>query len=528
MRKVCLLVLAGSLLLLGGCSSNGGNGAGGDTLVFGRNRDAVNLDPALAPDGMSQSVVHLMLEGLTRYHKGSFKIEPALATSWSYDASGTKWVFVLRHGVKFQDGTPFDAAAVKFNIDRWRLRDNPYHKGGDFTYYESQFGGFPGVIRGVKVLAPDRVELDFTKPSAPLLANLAMPSFTMSSPTAIKNDGEGYSQQPVGTGPYQLAEWVKDDHITLKAYADYWGPKAKLATVILKDIPTPDSSLLSLQKGEIDGWEYPTPDSLVQIQKDPQLTVYHQPANNTMFLSMNESKKPFDNVLVRRAINEAIDAYAIVKHFYDPGAFVASEFLPPVVWPNGVKTAYPYDPADARKLLAQAGYEHGFSTTLWFMTTPRPYLPEPERVAEAIQADLKAIGVNAKLEGFEWSNYLYKVQDGQHNLALYGWTGDNGDPDNFLYVVLDKDSASPPGAQNISMWKNDDFHRLMLAAQTTVDPVKRASLYRQALAIVHDQAPVVPIAHTAPPTVYKASVHGYVPRPDVFQDFQDMYVGGSR
>jgi peptide/nickel transport system substrate-binding protein len=247
MRKICLLVFAGTLLLLGGCSSNGGNGAGGDTLVFGRNRDAVNLDPALAPDGMSQSVVHLMMEGLTRYHKGSFKVEPALATSWSYDPSGTKWVFVLRHGVKFQDGTPFDAAAVKFNIDRWRLRDNPYHMGGDFTYYESQFGGFPGVIRDVKVLAPDRVELDFTKPSAPLLANLAMPSFTMSSPTAIKNEGDGYSQQPVGTGPYHLAEWVKDDHITLKAYADYWGPKARLATVILKDIPTPDSSLLSLQ-----------------------------------------------------------------------------------------------------------------------------------------------------------------------------------------------------------------------------------------------------------------------------------------
>jgi peptide/nickel transport system substrate-binding protein len=266
----------------------------------------------------------------------------------------------------------------------------------------------------------------------------------------------------------------------------------------------------------------------VQIQKDAQLTVYHQPANNTMFLSMNESKQPFGNVLVRRAINEAIDADAIVKHFYDPGAFVASEFLPPVVWPNGVKTAYPYNPADARKLLAQAGFAHGFSTTLWFMTTPRPYLPEPERVAEAIQADLKAVGINAKLEGFEWSNYLYKVQDGQHNLALYGWTGDNGDPDNFLYTVLDKDSATPPGAQNISLWKNDDFHRLMLAAQTTVDPAKRASLYRQALAIVHDQAPVVPIAHTAPPTVYKKTVQGYVPRPDVFQDFQDMYVGGSR
>jgi peptide/nickel transport system substrate-binding protein len=523
MRKAVLALVGAFTVLLSACSGNSGNGAGSDTLVYGRNKDAVNLDPANAPDGMSQSVVHQMLEGLTRYQPGSFKIEPALATSWSFDRAGTKWVFVLRHDVKFQDGTPFDAAAVKFNVDRWRLKDNPYHKWGDFTYYESQFGGFPGVISDVKVLAPDKVEFDFSKPSAPLLANLAMPSFAMSSPTAIKNEGEQYAQQPVGTGPYQLAEWVKDDHITLKAFDGYWGPKAKIATVILKDIPTPDSSLLSLQKGEIDGWEYPTPESLPQIEKDPSLTVYHQPANNTMFLAMNETKQPFGNVLVRRAINEAIDADAIVKHFYDPGAFVATEFLPPVVWPAGVKTAYTYDPADARKLLAQAGFAKGFSTTLWFMTTPRPYLPEPERVAEAIQADLKAVGINATLEGFEWSNYLYKVQDGQHNLALYGWTGDNGDPDNFLYVQLDKDSATPPGAQNVCFWKDDDFHRLMLAAQTTIDPVKRASLYRQALGIVHDQAPLVPLAHTAPPTVMKKTVRGFVSRPDVFQDFDTMY-----
>jgi len=157
------------------------------------------------------------------------------------------------------------------------------------------------------------------------------------------------------------------------------------------------------------------------------------------------------------------------------------------------------------------------------MTTPRPYLPEPERVAEAIQADLKAIGINARLEGFEWGNYLYKLQDGQHNLALYGWTGDNGDPDNFLYVLLDKDSATPPGAQNVCFWKNDGFHRLMIEAQTTIDQSKRAALYRQALGIVRDQAPMVPLAHTAPPTVLKKTVKGFVPRPDTAQDFQDMF-----
>ena len=525
MRRAQIAALAAFIAVaLTGCSGGGGNGS---ALVYGRNKDAVTLDPALAPDGMSLSVLHNVMEGLTRYRPGSFSIEPALATSWSFDRAGTRWTFHLRHGVKFQDGTPFDAAAVKFNFDRWRLTGDPYHKGGDFSYYESQFGGFPGIIKDVKVVAPDAVEIDLTKPSAPLLANLAMPSFSISSPTAIKDEGEGYAEQPVGTGPYKLAEWVRDDHITLKAFDGYWGPKAKIATVILKDIPTPDSSLLSLQKGEIDGWQYPTPESLPQLVKDPGVTVYHLPANNTMFLAMNELKQPFGNVLVRRAISEAIDAQAIVKHFYDPGAFVANEFLPPVVWPTGVQTGYAFDPADARRLLARAGFANGFSTTLWYMTTPRPYLPEPERVAEAIQADLKAVGINATLEGFEWSNYLYKLQDGEHNLALYGWTGDNGDPDNFLFTVLDESNATPPGAQNVCFWKNADFHALVVRAQTTVDPARRAAIYRQALAVMHDQAPLVSLVHTAPPTVFKKDVRGFVPRPDDNQDFATMSLAGG-
>jgi peptide/nickel transport system substrate-binding protein len=519
LRQLCM---ATALAVVLAACSGGGNGAGSDTLVYGRNKDAVTLDPAIAPDGMSLSVAHVTMEGLTGYAPGSFQVIPVLATSWTVDSTGTRWVFTLRRGVRFQDGTPFDAAAAKFNFDRWRLKDDPYHVGGDFTYYESQFGGFPGVIEDVKVLAPDKLELVLTKPLAPLLANLAMPSFDMSSPAAIKSEGEGYAQAPVGTGAYRVAEWAHDDHITLKAFSGYWGRQPKISTVVFKDIPTADSSLLSLEKGEIDGWEYPTPESLPQIEKDPKLAVYHLPANNVMFLSMNELKKPFDDVLVRRAVNEAIDADAIVKNFYDPGAFVAKEFLPPAVWPGGVITAYPFDPAAARKLLAQAGYPHGFSTTLWFMTTPRPYLPEPERVAEAIQADLKAVGIDARLEGFEWANYLYQVQDGQHSMALWGWSGDNGDPDNFLYVLLDKDSATPPGAQNICFWKNDDFHRLVVAAQGTLNVGDRSAFYRKALALLHDDAPLVPLVHNAPPTVFKRSVQGFVPRPDSYQDFAKM------
>src|SRR4029077_13968464 len=212
---------------------------------------------------------------------------------------------------------------VKFNFDRWRLVGDPDHKGGGLSYYASQFGGVPGTIANVKVLAPDRVEFDLTRPVAPLLVDFAMPSFSISSPTAVKEKGSDYFREPVGTGPYEVSEWVKDDHITLTAFPGYWGVKAKIATVILRDIPDPSTTLLALQHGDIDGWEYPQPNALPQIRKSPNLTVYNLPPNNLMFLSMNELHAPFANVLVRRAIADAIDTESIVRDFYDPSAVPA-------------------------------------------------------------------------------------------------------------------------------------------------------------------------------------------------------------
>lgn len=505
-----------------GCA--GQTGPSDQVLVFGRNKDAVKLDPAVVTDGMSLNVARVTMEGLTRFKRGSFDIQPSLATSWETSADGKVWTFALRHGVTFQDGTAFGAAAVKFNFDRWRLKDNPYHKWGDYSYYESQFGGFPGVIRDVKVLAPDKVQFDLTMPMAPLLANLAMPTFSISSPTAVKTEGENYFTQPIGTGPYKVTEWLKDDHITLEANPSYWGPKAKIQTVILRDIPDPATGLLSLQHGDIDGWEYVQPNDLPAIQRDPNLALYHQPANNILYLALNNTRSPFDDVRVRRAIGEAIDAKALVRNFYDPSAIVANEFLPPAVWPHGIRVAVGYDPADARKLLSEAGYPHGFSTTLWYMTLARPYVPQPQRVAEAIQADLRSVGINARLEGFEWGQYLQKVQNAEANMALFGWTGDNGDPDNFLYTILDKDSAIPPGAQNVCFWKDPQFHELATAAQRVIDKGRRADLYRRALMRVRDQAPCVPLVHTKPPIVFNKRVKGYVPDPDSSELFQHMWL----
>jgi len=494
-----------------------------DTLVFGRNKDALNLDPALAQDGLSLSLDEVMLEGLTRYRPGSFNIEPGLATSWKVDGTGRTWTFTLRRNVKFQDGTSFDAGAVKFNIDRWRLRDSPYHKYGIFTYYQSQFGGFPGIIAAVQVLAPDKIVLHLSHPMAPLLANLAEPAFAMSSPTAIRAHGADYFRRPIGTGPYALSEWIKDDHITLRRFDGYWGPKPRITTVVVRDFPDPAVTRLALENGDIDGWEFPRPDDVAALSGNANMRVYQRPPNSTMYLAINTQRPALNDVRVRRAINEAIDARTITQRLFERGTVRAKSFLPPTVWPRGVPTAYRYDPPDAKRLLREAGYPHGFKTRLWYMTAPRPYLPQPERVAEAIQADLKAVGIDAALQGLEWGTFLHRVMNAEHDLTLAGWTGDNGDPDNFLYPPLDLDNAHPPGAYNLAFWRNAAYHRLIVAAQSTLPIHERARLYVQALRLIHEDAPVVPIAYPTTAVVFSTRVAGVVPAPDGSEMFQHLH-----
>jgi peptide/nickel transport system substrate-binding protein len=186
---------------------------------------------------------------------------------------------------------------------------------------------------------------------------------------------------------------------------------------------------------------------------------------------------------------------------------------------NPAVKAYPHDPAKAHALLAQAGFPHGFSTELYYPTVPRPYMPEPQRMAEAIQADLAQAGINVTLQPFEWGVYLDKIRNGEHPMCLIGWTGDNGDPDNFMYTLLDRDSAVKGNAQNYSFWRDPRFHALMLAGQqaTGSSPVaesQRAQIYREANAMIHDQAPAIPIVHVMVPAALKSSMTGFIPSPD--------------
>lgn len=524
MKKLMYLVLGMALILslaLTGCGSQTTTDqpAVENTLIVGRGGDSALLDPANTTDGETMRVTCNIFDTLVAYKPNNTEIIPSLATEWKTSDDGKVWTFTLRDGVKFQDGTDFNADAIVFNIERWWDKSNPYHIGGNFDYFQSMFGGFKGdessIIQDVKALDEQHVQITLSVPQAPFLANMAMAPFGMASPTAVEKYGDQFGQNPVGTGPFSFQEWKPNDSITLVKNNNFWQQGLpKLDKVIFKVIPDNTARLNALQNGEIDLMDGLNPSDAAAVKGNDKLQLIVRPSMNIGYLSFNTTKKPFDNPKVRQALSIAVNKKGLIDAFYNGMALPAKNDLPPSIWGyNDEVKDYPYDLDAAKKLLAEAGYPDGFETELWAMPVARPYMPQPQKIAESIQADFAKIGVKAKIVSMEWATYLKKTANGDHTMALFGWTGDNGDPDNFLYAHLDTDNASPPAATNISMYKNEQVHELLLQAQQTPDQKTRAALYEQVQQIVHDDAPMVPLVHSTPLLAAVSYVKGFVPHP---------------
>jgi len=411
MKKLLSLLVAVILLtsVFSGCKQTAQQPV---TLVFAKS-DAVGLDPADVTDGESVTVIDNIFEGLVRYKPGTTEVEPWLATSWDVSSDGLEWTFHLRQGVKFQDGTPFNADAVVFSYERQRDPNHPFHKYGKWDYWQWCFSE----VSKTEKVDDYTVKMTLDHPFAPFLSTMAMFTAFIVSPTNCNKWGDQWFAHPVGTGPFTFVEWVKGDHITLEKYADYWGEKPKIDKLIFKVIDDASQRLLALQKGEVDGIEFPNPDDLPTIEKDPNLQILSEPGLNIGYLAMNMGtdtkgfQKPFGDVRVRQAINYAINKTAIVDQLYRGTAVVAKNPIPPTLWGyNDDIQDYEYNPTKAKELLAEAGYSNGFKTQLWAMPVSRPYMFDPQKIAVAIQADLKAVGIDAEIVTYDWSTYLEKLK----------------------------------------------------------------------------------------------------------------------
>jgi peptide/nickel transport system substrate-binding protein len=522
--KMLLVALLAISMFLVGCSSkttqNSDNDkkdpvteepeAKKDTLVYGRGGDSTSLDPITTTEGEAFKVTENIFETLLQYGEQDTVVGSGLAEDWSVTEDGLTYTFKLRQGVKFHDGTDFNADAVVFNFNRWMNGNDE-----QFPYY-SMFGGYKGdeghVIKEITAVDEFTVQFVLTRPQAPFLKNIAMSPFAIASPAAIEKYGEDFRANPVGTGPFKFVEWKQNDTITLEKNPDYWQVGLpKLNKVIFRVIPENTARLNALANGEIDVMDGLNNSDEATVLANDNLQVIERPSMNVGYIGLTNNRKPFDNKLVRQAINYAIDKQAIINAFYGGKALAAVNPMPPSIEGyNDAIAPYPFDLEKAKALLAEAGYADGFEMDLWAMPVARPYMPEAMKVAEVIQASLAEIGVTAKIQSVDWATYLDKARKGEFDAFMLGWTGDNGDADNFIYTLLDKDSI---GSNNYARYSNDELHDVLISAQTENDPAKRNELYKKAQEIVHDDAPWVPLVHSTPLLAAGKDVFNYLPHP---------------
>ena len=500
-----LLLLSTALY---GCNSDnasdGNEGDGGDegesaeekTLIFGRGGDSVSLDPIAVTDGESYKVTKNIFDTLVNFGEQDTEIHPGLASEWTAAEDGLTYNFTLEEGVKFHDDTDFNAEAVVANFERWADGD-----ADQFPYYGSMFGGFGDeeghVIESVTAVGDYEVEFKLKRPQAPFLKNIAMSSFGIASPTALEEKGDKFGDEPVGTGPFKFVEWKRNDSITIEKFEDYYiEDEPKLDQVVFRSIPDNSARLNALLSGEIDLADGITPSDGATVEGDENLQLFERPSMNVGYLGLTTTREPFDDPKVRQAMNHAIDKQAIVDAFFEGRGEVAKNPMPPVISGyNDDIEDYDYNPEKAKELLAEAGLPDGFEMELYAMPVPRPYMPDGQKVAEAIQKNLADIGVTAEIVSYEWATYLEKAANGEADAFLLGWTGDNGDADNFLYVLLDQDNI---GSNNYTYYENQELHDILIEAQTEVDEDVRNELYGTAQEIIHEDAPWVPLAHSTP------------------------------
>ncbi len=483
----------------------------GKKLVIGRANDSVTLDPACTTDLGSFKVTVNILETLVKYEKDGEQIVPCLAESWKSSEDGLTWVFKLRQGVRFHDNTVFNAHSVAFNFERWMNADNPYHN-GSFSYWNYIFGGFPGFVKSVTALSDYSLEIRLNKPYAPFLNALAMPVFGIASPEAIKKYGAELGEHPVGTGPFVFGSWERNKSIILLRNDKYWNGTAKVDEVEFRVIPSSKDRLEELRQGSIHIADYLSPEDMDDIKYDPNLYWYLRPSFNVGYMAMNNEKPPFNRREIRIAINYAIDKDKLIEEVFDNLAKPATTYIPPSLWGyNESLKSYEYDPEKSRQLLAEAGFPNGFKTTLWVMDGARDYFPKPLQAAQFIKENLKKVNIDAEIRVFNWNEYLERVNNGEHEIALIGWTGDYMDPDNFLYTMLASENAKRGLGGNYSFYRSKVADQLLAQARQTTNMVFRRSLYRSLQEIVNYDAPSVPLVHTMPVLASRLSVKGYAP-----------------
>ncbi|MCC6169936.1 MAG: ABC transporter substrate-binding protein [Caldilineaceae bacterium] len=483
---------------------------GGGTLIVGRGGDTVSLDAGVVTDGESARVINEIVEGLTKMEGTSTRPIPWLAESWETEDSQT-WTFHLRQGVNFHDGTPFNAEAVKWNLDRIRDAENEWRFGRTFEYYTQEFGETLPIAE-VNVVDEYTVELVLGAPSAVLLNKLALAfAFGMNSPTAIQEQGDKYGTPAgtaVGTGPFKFVEWIPDDRVVVDRNEEWWGEGPRLDRIIWRSIPDNSARFAELQAGTVYQAELAQTD-LAMAAEDPNLTLYTLPSTSTGYIAFQQCIEPFDKLEVRQAIAHAVNWAALIPAFYGEFGELAGSFQPPaILGSNPNIQPFEYNPDKAKELLAAAGLPDGFETDFWYIPVQRGYFPDSKAIGEAIAADLAKVGIKVNLTTEDWGAYLEDRNVGKFPMWMLGWGSDNGDPDNYIGYHF----AHTPGEPRAEDCLNDEqLANLLIQGREVADTDQREKIYQEAEQIVRDNVYRIPVVWATTPAVFRNNVKGYEP-----------------
>jgi dipeptide transport system substrate-binding protein len=514
----------------------GAAGVEAKSLVYCSEGSPENFSPSINTTGTSFDAARPIYNRLVQFGPGSTTVEPALAESWTVSPDGKTINFKLRAGIKVHSGvngfTPtrdLNADDVIWSFERMWKADHPYAKvsGGSYDYFNDM--SMPDLLASITKGANDlEVIIQLNKPNAPIIANMAMDFATIHSAEYAKylmdrGTPEQFDQMPVGTGSFQFEMYQKDAVIRYKAF-DGWAGKPKVDNLVYAITPDATARYAKLKANECQIMIAPNPADLEAMGKDPDVNLLSQAGLNIGYMAMNAQKPPFDKPEVRKAIVMAIDRDTILKEVYQGAGQKAKNPIPPTIWSYDESTVdTPYDPEKAKEMLKAAGVEN-LTSDLWWMPVQRPYNPNAKRMAEMIQADLSKVGITTTLVSYEWGEYRKRMQAGEHQMGFLGWTGDNGDPDNFLAVLLGCNAEGKPNGNNIPKWCNKAFQEIITKAVEITDQAERTKLYVEAQKIVAAETPWLSIAHSTVFEPVRKSVSGFKISPFGVHDFQDVDV----
>jgi len=494
-------------------------------LVFCSEGSPAGFDPAQYTTGTDfDASAETMFNGLSEFERGGTKVQPGLASSWDVSEDGRTYTFHLRKGVKFhtteyfKPTREFNADDVVFTFERMLDKNSAFRKAypTEFPYFTDM--GLDQNIAKVEKVDDYTVRMTLNEVDAAFLQNLAMPFPSIQSAEyadKLLKAGKAaeINQKPIGTGPFVFSRYQKDAVIRFKANKDYWDPEegAKVDNLIFSISSDASVRMQKLKAGECQITVYPRPADLEGLKNDPNLKVPSQPGFNDGYLAYNVQHPPLDKLEVRQALDMAINKQNIIEAVFQGAGQLAVNGMPPSQWSyNETIKDLPRDPVKAKELLKQAGVKEGTKITLWAMPVQRPYNPNARLMAQMIQNDWAKIGINAEIVTYEWGEYLKRAKSGQQDTILVGWTGDNGDPDNWLGTLYGCDAI---GSNNYSMWCDKTYDDLVKNGKRVSDQAERTEFYRQAQVRMKEQIPNTPIAHSTAFMPMRKNVQGYVMSP---------------